>query len=217
MARKTALKPVSVGGIEFDAMLSEDVELAANIPSYPTEKGFSVSDSVILEPRTLSMTLYLTDTPVTFAKKFGRQKNRASTVAKKLEKLYFSKKPVKVVTSTATYENMCVTSVTLSRSPDVGRAREIPISFTEVRVAKPKATDIPDSYGRGGETAAYAGAANTKASATPKSSEAAPAADDGKKGSILYNIATSAGLLGGESKPAGGGIGGLLGGLGLGG
>ena len=38
MAR--TLKPVSVAGIEFDALIDETKTLSATIPTYPVEDGF---------------------------------------------------------------------------------------------------------------------------------------------------------------------------------
>ena len=65
MARSN-LKPVSVAGIEFDALIDEQKTLSATIPVYPVEEGFPVSDTIILEPISISMTLYVTNTPVTW-------------------------------------------------------------------------------------------------------------------------------------------------------
>ena len=49
MGRKR-LRPVTIAGIEFDALLDETKNLAATIPVYPVESGFPVSDTIILEP-----------------------------------------------------------------------------------------------------------------------------------------------------------------------
>ena len=53
MARSN-LKPVSVAGIEFDALIEEQKALSATIPVYPVEDGFPVSDTIILEPVSVS-------------------------------------------------------------------------------------------------------------------------------------------------------------------
>ena len=63
MAR--AKQPVSVDDIEFDALIDSEEGYEADVPEYPTEKGFSVSDTIVLKADTLNMTLYVTDTPVT--------------------------------------------------------------------------------------------------------------------------------------------------------
>ena len=53
MARN--LKPVSVAGIEFDALIDETKTLSATIPAYPVEDGFNVADHVSRKPLTLQM------------------------------------------------------------------------------------------------------------------------------------------------------------------
>lgn len=47
MARN--LKPVSIAGIEGDALISEDISYSADIPEYPVENGYNVSDTVLSE------------------------------------------------------------------------------------------------------------------------------------------------------------------------
>ncbi len=48
MAR--AKQPVSVDDIEFDALIDSEEGYEADVPEYPTEKGFSVSDTIVLKP-----------------------------------------------------------------------------------------------------------------------------------------------------------------------
>ena len=46
MAR--AKQPVSVDDIEFDALIDSEEGYEADVPEYPTEKGFSVSDTIVV-------------------------------------------------------------------------------------------------------------------------------------------------------------------------
>ena len=195
-----AKKPVSVDGVEFDALIDEERTLEADAPDYPVEEGYSVSDTVILKPRTLSMTLCVTDTPVTWIKDHGG-KGWTDEIIQRLEGLYFAKTPVTVVTSERTYKNMAILSISISKSTEMGYARQIPISFKEIRVTSSKTTTIPDSYGKSGKTGANAGAASTSTGNTPStsgsSSGGAAGADGGggSKGSIAYNLSESSVLL----------------------
>jgi hypothetical protein len=179
MARAT--QPVGINGIEFDALIEATKNLSADVPSYPTEEGFEVSDAIILKPVTLSMTLYLTNTPVTWKERHGLDSSRVSDVVKQLEELYFSRQPVTVSTSERTYENMAILSLELKKTKETGPSREIPIEFQQIRVTESRTTTIPDNFGRGGATGVNAGPANTKASDTP-------AAGDGRRNSILYGL-----------------------------
>lgn len=197
-----ALVPVSVAGIEFDALISESRTLAADTPEYPVETGFVISDSIVLKPQVLSMTLFLTDTPVTWRQRFGSSKGRIRDVIKRLEDIYFSRELVTVVTSERTYSNMAITGITFAKSADTGYAREIPISFKEVRVTKSTTVTIPAAYGKSGASGVNAGTAGTKTGSTPaaaKSKSAGGSSSNGgasaKASSVLYGLASSSGML----------------------
>ena len=197
MAR--AKQPVSIDGIEFDALLDQSMDYEADVPEYPTEKGFSVSDNISLRPETLSMTLYGSDTPVTWKSRFGSGKGRVEKVVKQLQDLYFAKKVVTVVTSDAVFDSMAITSISFSKSADVGYAREIPISLKKIIVTESSTTSIPDSYGKSGTTGASAGTANTTAGNSGSSGNGGGGkssnSESGKNGSVLYNAANSLGII----------------------
>ena len=199
MAR--AKQPVSINGIEFDALIDQSISYEADAPEYPTEKGFSVSDTVILKPEVISMTLFLTDTPVTWRNRFGSGAGRVENVIKRLEKLYFAKKVFTVVTTDAVYDNMVLTSMSISKSSDVGYAREIPISLKKIIVTESKTVTIPSSYGKSGTSGASSGSANTSSSSKSGSSNSSGSNSNSsnsgsqKGGSILYNAASSFGLI----------------------
>lgn len=190
MAR--AKQPVSIDGIEFDALLDQSMDYEADVPEYPTEKGFSVSDNISLKPENLSMTLYVSDTPVTWKSRFGSGNGRVEKVVKQLQDLYFAKKVVTVVTSDAVFDSMAITSISISKSADVGYAREIPISLKKIIVTESSTTSIPDSYGKSGTTGASAGTANTTAGNSGGKNNNS---SSGKNGSILYNAADSLGII----------------------
>lgn len=203
-----ATQPVSINGLEFDALIDESRTLEATVPEYSVESGFSVSDSVILNPEKLSMTLSVTNTPVTWYRRHGASPTRVDNVVKQLEELYFAKEPVTIVTSDATYTSMAIESITISKSLEIGYARQIPISFKKIRVTTAKTTTIPDSYGKSGATAASAGTASTSTGSSGGGSGSGSGSGGGSSGaggssgsngnsksSILYNAASSIGLI----------------------
>ena len=61
-----AKQPVSINGVEFDALIESEEGYEAQISEYPTEKGFSGSDNITLKPDYLNMILFVTDKPVTW-------------------------------------------------------------------------------------------------------------------------------------------------------
>lgn len=208
MAR--AKQPVSINGVEFDALIDSEEGYEADAPEYPTEKGFSVSDTIVLKPDTLTMTLYVTDTPVTWRNRLGSGPGKTEAVVKRLKDLFFAKQPVEVVTSDEVYSNMAITSLSIKKSSDVGYAREIPISFKKIVVTETATVTIPDSYGKSGATGASSGTANTKSGSTgsggssgasggsggsSSSGSGSSSGSSGKSSSILYSAAKGIGLL----------------------
>ncbi len=193
-------RPVSVAGIEFDALISSEYTLEATVPAYAVEDGYAVSDTIILNPEKLQMVLYLTNTPVTWYAKHGNDPNRVETICNRLEELYFSRALVQVITSEKTYDDMAIESITISKTVEDGYAREIPISFCKVRKTTAQTTTIPSSYGKSGATGAAAGTANTS-TGTPaggssgSGSSGSSSSNSGSSGSILYNLGKNAGLI----------------------
>lgn len=158
--------PVSIAGIEFDALLNSDEHYESDIPEYPTENGYSVEDTIILKPFALDLTLFVSDMPVTYRNRFGNKK-RVEEVCNLLVELYSSKTPVTIITHESSYYNMGIVSLTISNTKEIGYAREIPISFKRIDVTYSQAAIIPEGYIRSGETMKNAGTANT--SSTSKS------------------------------------------------
>ena len=190
-----AKQPVMVNGVEFDALIDEQIGLEATIPEYAVEDGYSISDAIILAAEKLGMTLFITDTPVTWKARHGSYIGRSDDVVNQLRELYFSATPVTVSTSTRTYTNMGIESISISKSLEIGYAKEVQISFKKINITQTKTTTIPDSYGKSGDTGASAGTANTS-SGESNSNDTSTSGDT--KSSILYNAANSLGLLGGD-------------------
>lgn len=200
----TARKPVKIDNIEFDAVMNKDEHYDADIPDYPTESGYSVSDTITIQPFTLNMTLFVTENPITWRNKIKKRKNRVEYVTKHLVSLFESKKPFTIVTSEKTYKNMLIASMTLSTVETISRAKEIPISFKQITVTKTKTSKIPKSYKKSGQSKKKTGTANTKkatsnssgSSNNSKNSSSSSSSNSSSKsgGSLLYNASSKLGL-----------------------
>ena len=196
------IQPVSVAGIEFAALLNETQTYTADIPSYPVEAGFSVSDNIALQPMELPLTLLISDTPLTWR---GRARSVTETEAM-LKELYFKKTTFTVVTPSGTFNNMGITSMQIKKSTDLGFDKEVSLSLQEVPTTETRTTAIPSSYGKSGATGANAGTASTGTGSTSSSGGSGGSGSSGSSGggssskkessgSILYNVASSAGLI----------------------
>lgn len=188
-------QPVSVNGIEFDALITEDRTLEASVPEYSVEEGFSVSDAILIGSEKLSMTLFVTNTPVTWNRRHGSSTERVKSICEELERLFYEAIPVTIITNERVYRGMAIESIGLSKNVETGYSREIPISFKKIRVTSAKTTTIPDSYGKSGSSEASAGNASTSTASTSSSPDSGAKEEKKSKGSILYNVASSTGLL----------------------
>ena len=188
------MEPVSIDGITFDALIDLDEKWDADVPSFPVETGFEVSDTIILRPVMLSMTLFLTNTPVTFRRLHGSGPYRVQEVIERLRQLYFRKTPVTVSTDEQDYENMAIISIGLPRTLAAGTSREIPVTLRQIRTTEAAVTAVPASLGRGGASGVNAGTANTNVRRGDASRSAEIRREIMDNG--LYNLSSSAGLLG---------------------
>lgn len=200
-----AKQPVSINGVEFDALIESEEGYEAQVPEYPTEKGFSVSDNITLKPDSLNMILFVTDTPVTWKNRHGGGPGYADGVVAQVKELYFAKQPVTVTTSDMVYENMAIANLSIKKSTEIGYAREVTVAMKKIIVTESSTVTIPDSYGKSGATGASAGTASTTAaskgssggggSAGGSSGGSSKGSNKQGGGSILYNAASGFGLL----------------------
>ena len=50
------LQPLSINGIEFDALISESKVYNSDVPEYAVEDGYSVSDNISIRPTEIEIT-----------------------------------------------------------------------------------------------------------------------------------------------------------------
>jgi len=183
-----------VWGIEFDAMIEEQRNYSASIPSYPVEDGFNISDTIINEPLVLQLTLYVSNTPVTFLYRHKNTKNRVTKICEQIEKKWLSKQLTKIVTSDAIYKDMGITSISIKKSAEIGYAREISVTARKVYKTSRKVSKIPKHILKAGKSMAKAGKASVskisaRASSEKVSSESVASNTNGGLGinSVLSN------------------------------
>lgn len=196
-----ARRPVTIssGGRSavFDALMKSTDGYSSTVPSYPTEPGFQVSDSIIIESPTLSMTLYLAKNPVTWRNSNGR--NRVEHHAAMLENLYFAKSVCTVITTEKTYTNMAIESMSITKSEELGYDKQVDISFKKIIVTSSKLVSIPDYYGKSGATGASNGSASTTQGSSGTNAGGSAGGDGNgngnSKSSLLYAAAETIGLI----------------------
>lgn len=152
-------QPVNIGGIECDALIHHELQLENQIPDYPVEEGFSVQDTIIQNPKTLTLTVVVTNTPITFRE--HASPNRVQEIAERFQELYKSRQLITVTSSKGVFQNMGITSISLPYDVSTKTSLEIPITLKEVLTTTAKTVAIPSEYGWGGDTGTTAGTAST--------------------------------------------------------
>lgn len=209
MGRKK-LQPVTIWGIEFDALIDETKTLSATVPAYPVEQGFPVSDTIILDPISIKLVLYVSNTPVTWLYRHGNSTDRVKKIVDLIEQKWHERKKTKIVTTDAIYKDMAITNIMIKHSAEIGYAREITVSAQKIRITKRKTVKIPNYVLKSGETMANAGTASTSttsskssgssgstgSSQTSSSKSGSSSNNNAKKSqSILYGAANGLGLI----------------------
>lgn len=174
-------QPVSIWGIEFDALIDEQKTMSSKIPVYPVENGFPVSDTITNEPLSLSLNLYISNTPVTWLFRHGTSKDRVTMICNLIEKKWLEKNLTKIVTSDTIYTDMGITSIVIKKSSDIGYAREVSVTAQKVYITKKRTTVIPNYSLKSGKSKASAGKASKSSSA--KNGDSSGGAYSGNKGS----------------------------------
>lgn len=155
------LQPVSIGGIEFDALINGEETYNAEVPSYPVDNGFSVSDNVAIGAMEITMVLVLSATPVTWLATHGSGENRIRTVCDQLLDKYKEREPLTVVTRDKTFDNMVISSISITKSEEAVLSREIQITLRQVTVTSSAETEIPAKLAKSGTTKSNSGMAGT--------------------------------------------------------
>ncbi len=183
------LQPLSINGIEFDALLSENKTYSSEVPDYAVESGYSVSDNISIKPMELEITGHLTNTPVTWA---SHGTGRVEGVVAQLENLYHSKQLVTVVTSTDVYNDMAIMSLSVPKDESNKTSRDVRMTLKKITIVSAQSTTIPAAYIRGGDTGANAETSGTgskgSASASGSGSSGSEKKESEGKASILYNL-----------------------------
>lgn len=184
------IEPVSIDGIEVDALISSTENYTNDIPQYPVESGFEVSDTIIVKPLVLELTVFVSNTPVTHLQRFGgasKCRTRVDDVVSQLAAMRAERKLVTITTNDKTYKNMGIESMSVTKSTEFGYARQIPLSFKEVIITSTETVSVPAEYGKGGSTGANGGNAGTFSGDSGSSAESSNGSNQTALNAILTN------------------------------
>ena len=138
--------PVSIGGIQFDALLSISEKFDSTIPMNTTDRGFETSDDIIPNLMKLEMKLFVTPTPVTWSNIPSHAGRNPRDVVDSLREILNKRQPVFVTTSKKNYDNMMIQKVSVDKNADIGYALEIGVTMTQLVFAPYGKFVLPEDY-----------------------------------------------------------------------
>lgn len=122
--------PSNIQGIFLDATVSEDHHYVSRATQFPLENGSVITDHVINDPDTLSLSGIVSDTPLSFLSPF----NRSIDAYNRLVRIHDLKERVTVVTGIKIYENMIMTSLSVPRNVETGQSLNFVMEFQRILV-----------------------------------------------------------------------------------
>jgi len=180
-----------VGNLEFNTIDSETHDWKRDVTTNPVENGSPISDHIIDQPDTLTITGMISNAPILglvneVSGLIDGSVSGQDYVAQAidiLDSLRKSKQLVTIYTRYKTYTNMVLQSVNIPRTPDNGDAVVFTIQAINIRIVTSQKTTIPTGLGvnKQSTSSKKAGASNSTDSDTQK--RASGTASNGKSAS----------------------------------
>lgn len=195
-------KAAFTGGIAevaLDASIQESHVLEADITSNPVEDGAEITDHASIKPKRLTITGFITDTPVKYFSgiqetitNVSGSDSRSKTALDNLELLFKTKQPFTVVTGLKSYDNMLFSRIEIPRDRNTGKALRFTAELKEIQLAKFRTTELDEST--------LSATQNTDKQAPTKKDigkQATTSPTDGEKtkSTALYDLGKSLGFL----------------------
>lgn len=107
--------PTRIGLLTVDVTVEESHEMSAQVTDWPIEGGSLISDHVRLEPRSLTISGFISDTPL-FRDGVYLGNGRSMTSFALLEQMWKARVPMIVVSQLKYYDQMVIESVTIPKT-----------------------------------------------------------------------------------------------------
>ena len=148
-----------IGGISFDSVISENYLNPARITRNPVESGASISDHVIIEPKSVNMEILVSDSPNSIAESVedlvtaangligsstSEQLTRSQAAYALLLELQAKKETFDVQTGLLLYENMFVTNIAPTRNKANALALRAVISLEEMLTVESEVVELSE-------------------------------------------------------------------------
>lgn len=124
---------VAIGGIVLDATVEESHQYDATVTDHPVEEGGFVTDHVYENPRMVTVSGEITDSPVTIFSILNGLSNRRIEAKDQLLALYELKEIVVLVTGLEIYTDMVMQSLSFPRNQETGQRLQFTAEFKQVK------------------------------------------------------------------------------------
>ena len=167
MITYSTIVPATIGTLQCDCIVEHVTNFDSQVTEHPIEGGFVIADHVIREAMTLSVTVIITPTPVSYFRIMGgANPDKLSEAASYFEQVHLAGEPITIVLPSGIYENMVMTSCPLPRNVQDGFCYRLALEFKHVTIVSQKTEEIPeqnatgDAVGKAGATGTDAGASS---------------------------------------------------------
>lgn len=131
----TPVAPLGLAPLEVDATVSLSSDESATVATHPVERGLALTDEVNFNPQMLSLDVVFSDAPPGLVGVAGF--GRAEQLLAVLRGYYRAKaRLLIVVPDEPPYENMVLSAIRKTRDPGTGRARQVSITFSQLRIVE---------------------------------------------------------------------------------
>lgn len=127
----------------MDLTNSESFDQKIDVSTQPTSSRFSITDHSTIQPLTLTLDGMISETPLSELVDRFFARNRRETQVDRLLKLARDGYLFQVQTGLTIYENMAITSASISRDNSTGQAINISISLQQVKLVQALSVEIP--------------------------------------------------------------------------
>lgn len=188
----------SIGELTLDATFSELHEYSGQVTRHPIEDGSQISDHVTLEPFTLRMECFITNTPASILGAVGGAVSGitgdtpVSEAYAKLVEMREAREVVTVVTGLQVYSDMMIERVSIPRARGQKNSLAFSVVLVQVSIVASESVTIPPS-----QVGAGAAAQAQAPSAVAAGTQAASAAGEELTSSAFSFLEFIQGLIGG--------------------
>jgi hypothetical protein len=151
--------PTQIGLITLDVTIEETHERRAEPTDFPIEGGSSISDHVRLQPNKLTVSGFITDTPLLLndlgLQGIGLGRARAATAFQLLESMFEARLPFTVVSQLRVYQNMVIESLSVPKTRE--SALRFRVTMQELKLVSGQNVLIPASASEAAKSAQSSG------------------------------------------------------------